>query len=161
MFILWSMKRLVTLLISYFSSIVNLAHFSPNLYDFSYGNYRIYDCLMFNALKQWQDVLMYKLWRSQIIWIIKNKITGKGWGNHGIILIHFDITANGWGDMGSILGRVIPKILKMVLDTSCLTLSNIRYVSRVKWSNPGKEVAPSHTSRCRSYWKGSLLVALE
>ena len=22
----------------------------------------------------------------------------------------------------------------------CLTLSNIRYVSRVKWSNPGKEI---------------------
>ena len=27
--------------------------------------------------------------------------------------------------------------------TPCLTLSNIRYISRVKWSNPGKEVAPS------------------
>ena len=27
----------------------------------------------------------------------------------------------------------------------CLTLSNIRYVSRVKWSNPGKGVAPSLT----------------
>ena len=25
----------------------------------------------------------------------------------------------------------------------CLTLSNIRYVSRVKWSNPGKGVRPS------------------
>ena len=42
----------------------------------------------------------------------------------------------------------------------CLTLSNIRYVSRVKWSNPGKEVVPSPTPRCSSYWKGSLLVAL-
>ena len=37
---------------------------------------------------------------------------------------------NGPGDMGSIPGRVIPKTLKMVLP--CLTLSNIRYVSRVK-----------------------------
>ena len=43
----------------------------------------------------------------------------------------------------------------------CLTLSNIRYVSRVKWSNPGKGVAPSPTPRCSSYWKGSLLVALD
>ena len=43
----------------------------------------------------------------------------------------------------------------------CLTLSNIRYVSRVKWSNPGKGVAPSPTSRCSSYWKESLLVALD
>ena len=43
----------------------------------------------------------------------------------------------------------------------CLTLSNIRYVSRVKWSNPGKGVASSPTPRCSSYWKGSLLVALD
>ena len=42
-----------------------------------------------------------------------------------------------------------------------LTLSNIRYVSRVKWSNPGKRVAPSPTSRCSCYWKGSLRVALD
>ena len=42
-----------------------------------------------------------------------------------------------------------------------LTLSNIRYVSRVKWSNPGKWVAPSPTPQCSSYWKGSLLVALD
>ena len=57
---------------------------------------------------------------------------------------------NGLGDLGSIPGQVIPKTLKMVLDTS-LTLSNIRYVSRVKWSNPGKEVAPSPTPQCSSY----------
>ena len=37
----------------------------------------------------------------------------------------------------------------------CLTLSNVRYISRVKWSNPGKGVAPSLTPRCCSYWKGS------
>ena len=42
-----------------------------------------------------------------------------------------------------------------------LTLSNIRYVSRVKWSNSGKRVAPSPTSWCSSYWKRSLLVALD
>ena len=35
----------------------------------------------------------------------------------------------------------------------CLTLGNIRYVSRVKWSNPGKAVAPSATPQCSSYWK--------
>ena len=43
----------------------------------------------------------------------------------------------------------------------CLTLSYIRYVSRVKWSNPGKGVAPSPTPQFSSYWKGSLLVALD
>ena len=30
----------------------------------------------------------------------------------------------------------------MVLDAALLTLSIIRYESRVKWSNPGKGVAP-------------------
>ena len=53
------------------------------------------------------------------------------------------VFANGPGDLGSIPGRVTPKTLKMVLDTSCLTLSNIRYISREKRSNSGKGVAPS------------------
>ena len=44
---------------------------------------------------------------------------------------------------------------------SWLILSNIRYVSRVKWSNPGNGIAPSPTPRCSSYWKGSLLVSLD
>ena len=43
----------------------------------------------------------------------------------------------------------------------CLTLSIIRYVSRVKGSNPEKGVAPSPTHRCSSYWKESLRVALD
>ena len=43
----------------------------------------------------------------------------------------------------------------------CSTLSIIRYVSRVKWSNPEKGVAPSPTPQYSSYWKGSLLVALD
>ena len=43
----------------------------------------------------------------------------------------------------------------------CLTLSIISYGSMVKWSHPGKGVAPSPTPRCSSYWKGSLLVALD
>ena len=35
------------------------------------------------------------------------------------------------------------------------------YVSRVKWDNPGKGIAPSPTPRCSNYWKESLLVALD
>ena len=50
------------------------------------------------------------------------------------------VFANGPGDLGSIPGRVIPK----TLIPPCLTLSILRYVSRVKWSNPGKGVAPNH-----------------
>ena len=53
------------------------------------------------------------------------------------------------------------RLLKWYLIPPCLTLSNIRYVSRVKWSNPWKEVAPSPTPRCSSYWKRSLRVALD
>ena len=75
------------------------------------------------------------------------------------------VFANGPGDLGSIPGRVISKTLKMVFDTSLLGTQQYKVcvtnVSRVKWSNPGEGVAPSPTSRCSSYWKGSLLVALD
>ena len=53
------------------------------------------------------------------------------------------------------------RLKKWDLIPPCLTLNNIRYASRVKWSNPEKGVAPSPTPRCSSYWKGSLLVALD
>ena len=43
----------------------------------------------------------------------------------------------------------------------CLTLSIIRYGSRVKWSNPGKEEAPFSTPWCSSYRKGRLWVTLD
>ena len=43
----------------------------------------------------------------------------------------------------------------------CLTLIIIKYISRVKWSNPEKGVAPFPTPQCCSYWKGSLWVALD
>ena len=55
--------------------------------------------------------------------------------------------ANDPGDLGSILGRVIPKTLKMVLDTSLFNTQQYKVLSKVKWSNPGKGVAPSPTSR--------------
>ena len=40
------------------------------------------------------------------------------------------VFANGPGDLGSILGHVIPKILKMVLDTSLLNTH--QYMVRIK-----------------------------
>ena len=52
------------------------------------------------------------------------------------------VFANGLGDRSSIPGQVIPKIQKWYLMPPCLTLSIIRYGSRVKWSNPEKGVAP-------------------
>ena len=42
-----------------------------------------------------------------------------------------------------------------------LTLSIIRYRSRVKWSNPRKGVAPPPTPWCGSYQKGILWVTLD
>ena len=52
------------------------------------------------------------------------------------------------------------RLKKWYLILSCLTLSSIMYISRLKWSNPGKGVAPSPTPQCSSNWKGSLQVAL-
>ena len=40
------------------------------------------------------------------------------------------------------------RLKKWYLMRPCLTLSIIRYGSRVKWSNPGKGVAPSPTPWC-------------
>ena len=53
------------------------------------------------------------------------------------------------------------RLKKWYLMPPCLTLSIIRYGSRVKWSNPGKAVAPFPTLWCSSYRKGSLRVTLE
>ena len=67
------------------------------------------------------------------------------------------VFTKGLGGWGSIPDRVIPKTQKRYLVPPCLAFSIVRYRSRVKWSNPGKEVAPSPTPRCSNYWKGSLL----
>ena len=61
------------------------------------------------------------------------------------------VFANGSGDLGSIPGHVIPKTLKMALDTSLLNTQQYKVLSRVKWSNPVKGVAPSPTPWCSSY----------
>ena len=53
------------------------------------------------------------------------------------------------------------RLKKWYLMPPCLTLSIIRYGSRVKWSNPGKGVAPFPTPWCSSYRKGSLRVTLD
>ena len=53
------------------------------------------------------------------------------------------VFVSGPGDRGSIPGWVLPKTQKWYLIPPCLTLSTIRYVSRVKWSNPGRGVEPS------------------
>ena len=67
----------------------------------------------------------------------------------------------GPGDLGSIPGQVIPKTLKMVLDTSLLNTQHykVRIKGKVEQSRVG--VAPSPIPWCCRYWKGSPLVALD
>ena len=71
------------------------------------------------------------------------------------------VFAIGPGDLGSIPGRVIPKTLKMVLDTALLNTQQYKVLSMVKWRYPGKGGVPSSTPGCSSYWKGRLLVTLD
>ena len=66
------------------------------------------------------------------------------------------VFANSPGDRGS-----ISKTQKWYLMRPCLTLSIIRYVLKLKWSNPGEGIASSSTPRCSSYWKRSLWVTLD
>ena len=53
------------------------------------------------------------------------------------------------------------RLKKWYLMPPCLALSIIRYISRIKWSNPGNRVAPSSTPQCSSYWKRSSPVTLD
>ena len=80
---------------------------------------------------------------------------------NGRIDIMVRVFANGPGDLGSLPGRVKPKTQKWYLIPPCLTISIIRYGSRGKWVNPGKELAPSTTLWCSSYRKRSLWVTLD
>ena len=51
------------------------------------------------------------------------------------------------------------RLKKWYLMPPCLTLSIIRYGSRVRGAIQGKELCPPLTLWCSSYWKGSLWVA--
>ena len=65
------------------------------------------------------------------------------------------VFANGPGDMDSIPGRVMPKTLKMVFNAYLLN-TQVRIKSKVE-----QGVAPFPTPWCSSYWKWSLLIALD
>ena len=51
-------------------------------------------------------------------------------------VFYFRVFANGPGDLGSIPGRVIPKTLKMVLDTNLLNTQHykVRFKGKVEQS---------------------------
>ena len=71
------------------------------------------------------------------------------------------VFANGPGDLGSIPGRVIPKTQKMVLDASLLNTQHYKVWIKGKVEPSREGVAPSPTSWCSSYRKGSLRVTLD
>ena len=73
------------------------------------------------------------------------------WLGHPLIGLVVRVFANGLGDRGSIPGCVIPKTLKMVLDTSLLNPQQLKVRIEGKVENPGKGVVPSPTPRCSSY----------
>ena len=80
---------------------------------------------------------------------------------HYYYYYHHHRVWSGYKDLGSIPGRVIPKTLKMELDTTLLNTQHYKVRFKVKWSNPGNGVAPSPTPWCSSYRKGSLRVTLD
>ena len=61
------------------------------------------------------------------------------------------VFATGPGDRGSVLGRVIPKTLKMVLDASLLNTQQYKVRIKGKVEQSRKGVAPSPTPRFSSY----------
>ena len=71
------------------------------------------------------------------------------------------VFANGPGDLGSFPGRVIPKTLKMVLDTSLLNTQQYKVRIKGKLEQSWEKSSSLPTPRCSSYWKGSLLVAFD
>ena len=98
---------------------------------------------------------------------IQHKVIFLNWSTAGLNLCIFFLYLPYWS-----IGRVFingsnPRLSytkdskKWYLISPCLTLSIIRYVSRVKWSHPRKGVVPSPIPWCSSYWKGSLQVTLD
>ena len=71
------------------------------------------------------------------------------------------VFANGPGDLGLIPGGVIPKTLKMVLDTSLLDTQQYKVGIKGKVEESREKSSVPATPQCSSYWKGSLMVALD
>ena len=70
------------------------------------------------------------------------------------------VFVNGPGNLGSILGRIIPKTLKIVLDTSLLNTQQHKVCIKGKVEQSKERSSALPPLRCSSYRKGSLLVAL-
>ena len=102
--------------------------------------------------REWKRVIQREIYLSSLPLIYTNTT-----GPMALWLVF----ANGPGGRCSIIGWIIPKTLKMVLEVSLLNNLPWWVLYYAKWLNPGKELAPSPTPRCNSWWKWSLRVALE
>ena len=71
------------------------------------------------------------------------------------------VFANGPGTEVQSQVESYQRLKKWCLMLPCLTLNIIKYGSRVKWSNPEKELVSSPTPRCSCYRKGNLRVTLD
>ena len=70
------------------------------------------------------------------------------------------VFTNGQGVRNSILGQVIPKTQKMVLDATLLKTQHYKVSIKGKVEQSREGVVPSPTPWCSSNWKGSLQVTL-
>ena len=71
------------------------------------------------------------------------------------------VLAYGLGNLGSIPGCVIPKTLKMVLDTYLINTQQYKVRIKGKVEQSGERSSTLPYTWCSSYWKGSLVVALD
>ena len=96
-----------------------------------------------------QAVVVSILLYGCTIWTLTKRLKKKLGGNYTRMLRAMDrVIVNDPGDWGSIPDLIIPKILKKCyLMPPGLTLSIIRYGTRIKWSSPGNGVSSSLTPR--------------
>ena len=129
-----------------------------------FANFTVFE---FFFVFYWDDFILFEHFKLYCT----NKNFAMMWGffsrwqlhthTHWRIGIMIRVFANCPGDWGSILGWVITKTQKMVIDGSLLNTQHYKVRIKGKWSNPGKRVAPSSISPCSRYWKRSLWVTLK
>ena len=102
----------------------------------------------FRKINKYKMLFLHMLLKFDVIWTRIAQVV-----RLPLIVLVGRVLTNGPGDLGSIPGRVLPKTLKMVLDTS------LQYKVRIKGKvEPSREWSSTLLfTRCSSYWKGSLL----
>ena len=147
-----------------------LAHFSSHVLGQIRGSFNIFSKLSISGIKkksaQWQLYFMLNFnihsnkdesLMCKVVKNLTNRIQKLNW----LIGLVGRVFTNGPGDLGSIPGCVIPKTLKIVLDTTLLNTQQYKVHIKGKVEQSRERSSTFSTPRCSSYWKGSLLVALD